>query len=149
MVVRCCFAGHSKLPYGNDIKNAIYEKCEKLITENKVSEFWIGNYGEFDKMAAITIRDLKHVYPEIILTLIIPYLTLEINQYKQQYYEQYDNIIIAEIPQNTPRQFRIIKCNEYMVDKSDYLISYVKHSFGGAAKTLAYAKRKNKIILQL
>ncbi len=36
-----------------------------------------------------------------------------------------------------------------MVDKSDYLISYVKHSFGGAAKTLAYAKRKNKIILQL
>jgi hypothetical protein len=29
-----------------------------------------------------------------------------------------------------------------MVDSADFVISYVKYSWGGAAKTLEYAKRK-------
>lgn len=32
-----------------------------------------------------------------------------------------------------------------MIDYSDFLIAYVDHSFGGAAKTLEYAKKKEFI----
>ena len=144
MTIKCCFAGHNDY-----IKDVLCAKREELITKNNVTEFLLGNYGRFDKMAALVLRKLKTVYPYIAITLVIPYLTFEINEYKEQYYNMYDNIVIAEIPASTPYRFRIIKCNEYMVNKSDYLIAYVAHSFGGAAKTLDYAERKNKIIFNL
>ena len=34
---------------------------------------------------------------------------------------------------------------EYMVDKSDFLICYVKNNFGGAFKTMSYAEKKKHI----
>ena len=39
----------------------------------------------------------------------------------------------------------IKKANQYMVDNSQCMICYVRHSWGGAAKTLEYAKRKKDI----
>jgi len=36
-----------------------------------------------------------------------------------------------------------------MVNESDFLICYVKNSWGGAAKTLEYAKQKKKNIYNL
>ena len=36
-----------------------------------------------------------------------------------------------------------------MVDEADLVIAYVMYSWGGAAKTLEYAKRKKKTIINL
>lgn len=41
-----------------------------------------------------------------------------------------------------------IKANEYMVDRADTLIAYVKYG-GGAEKTLKYAKKQNRTIINL
>lgn len=149
MSIKCCFAGHKDVYYSDHIKNKLRARCEELITKNYVTEFLLGNYGRFDKIAASVLQQLKTVYPHIVITLVIPYLTSEINEFKEQYYNKYDNIVMAGIPASTPHRFRIIKCNEYMVNESDYLIAYVTNSFGGAAKTLDHAKRKNKIIYNL
>lgn len=48
---------------------------------------------------------------------------------------------------NVPRKFAISKRNEWMVDVSDVVVSYVTHSWGGAAATAKYAMRKKKRIL--
>ena len=141
----CCFAGHGKLSYGNDVKEQVSDKCRELIINYCVNEFWVGNYGSFDRLAADIVRTLKQQYPGIELNLVIPYLTKDINTYKEQYYKDYDNILIAQIPVGTPKRYQILKCNQYMVDKSEYLISFVNCSFGGAAKTLEYAERKRHI----
>ncbi len=37
------------------------------------------------------------------------------------------------------------KASEHMVNKSDYIICYVEHSWGGAAKTYEYARRQKHI----
>ena len=142
----CCFAGHSKIYTDTSaLKNMIRDNAEKLIKEQGVKEFWCGNYGAFDKLSASVIGFLKQTYKDIKLVLVIPYLTREINEYKKNYYATYDEIIIADIPQNTPKKYHIIKANKYMIDNSNFLISYVKHSWGGAAKTLEYAKNKKDI----
>lgn len=141
----CCFAGHGKLIYGKNIKNQIFNKCRELITDFGVNKFWVGNYGSFDKLAAEIVRELKQQYPNIELNLIIPYLTKEINDYKEQYDKAHDNIIIAPMPMGTPNRYRILFANRYMVDKSRYLVAYVNYLFGGAAKTLEYAKQKSDI----
>ena len=49
--------------------------------------------------------------------------------------------------EKVPRRYAIVKRNEWMVDHSDTVVSYVTHGWGGAAKTLAYAKRRHKTIL--
>lgn len=142
---RCCFAGHSKLYHMDGIYAHLLQLVEKLIVEEGVSEFWVGNYGNFDRLSAKAVRALKEKYPNIQLNLVIPYVTSGINEDKDFYRKNYDYILMADIPEKTPKRFQILKCNEYMVDSSDFLICYVEYSWGGAAKTVAYARRKKHI----
>ncbi len=141
----CCFAGHGDYSYKEEFYNTLISEIESLILNQKVKEFYVGNYGLFDKMSARAVRSLKSKYPHIRLYLTIPYLTSEINDNKKQYYTDFDCILMAELPEKTPRKIGILKCNEYMVNNSDFLLCFVKYSWGGAAKTLEYAKKKGNI----
>lgn len=51
--------------------------------------------------------------------------------------------------EKVPKRFAIDWRNKWMVQQSDYVISYVCHSFGGAAKYMELAKRKKKIVYNL
>ena len=145
--IRCTFAGHGEI-HNQNLVETIKIKAKELITEYGVNEFWVGHYGDFDHYAAKAVRELKREY-DIELVLVIPYLTKEIEEYKEDYYKNFDAIIMADIPKTTPTKLRIIKANQYMVNESDYLICYVKNTWGGAAKTLEYASRKKKTIYNL
>ena len=48
----CCFAGHSKLYNLDEIYHNLVNLIERLILEENISEFWVGNYGDFDKLSA-------------------------------------------------------------------------------------------------
>lgn len=141
----CCFAGHSDIYNKDNIYQKLLPATEELILKEGVNIFRVGNYGDFDALSAKAVRALKDRYPHIKLELIIPYLTSSINEYKEQYYNNYDSIIIADIPEKTPKSLRIIKANQYMVRNSDFLLCFVERSFGGAFKTLEYAQKKRDI----
>lgn len=150
VVAICSFAGHSKLYNTGEIYEHLLSVIEALITDENIREFWVGNYGAFDRLSAKAVKELKNKYPNIQLNLVIPYLTAEINKHKEEYYKEYDSILIAEIPEKTPKKVQIIKCNQYMVKKSQVLVAYVSYSWGGAVKTLEYAqKQKNIKIINL
>ena len=142
---RCCFAGHNET-YGDEVKQKIKEIAIKLIEEKGVTEFWVGNYGGFDRCAASAMREVKKEYTQIKLVIVLPYLTKEVNGHREDFYKKYDSIVIAGMAEKTPARLKIIKANEYMVDNCDFLICNVEHSWGGAAKTVEYAKRKGKEI---
>ncbi len=141
----CCFAGHREVLEENALRQALYLKCEELILESGVDCFWVGNYGRFDRLAALIVEKLKEKYSYIRLELVLPYITKSMTDFDEQFYKKFDNIIIAQIPESTPIKFKILKCNRYMVDCSDFLIGYVNYSFGGASKTFEYAKKKGTI----
>ena len=144
---RCTFAGHSKI-HNQNLVETIKNKAKELIAEYGVNEFWVGHYGDFDHYAAKAVRELKQEH-NAELVLVIPYLTKELDEYKEDYYKNFDAIIMADIPEKTPTKLSIIKANQYMVNESDYLICYVKNSWGGATKTLEYAKKRNIEIFNL
>lgn len=138
----CCFAGHRDIFTTDTLYNDLITEIEKLITEENVDTFFVGDYGKFDMLAKKAVISLKERFPHIKLCLILPYhKTIDKSI-------TYDEIIIADMPLNTPHKYSIIKCNEYMMKKSDYLICYVYHS-GGAMKTLEYAVKKNIKIINL
>jgi len=133
------FCGHGSLSSEEVIfaKKAIKVEIERLILLG-ASEFLLGGYGAFDRIAAMAVKEMKQHYPHIKSTLVIPYIDREYDT------DLYD---CSEYPpiENTPKRFAIVKRNEYMVDCSDAIIAFVNLTVGGAAKTLAYAKRKKHI----
>ena len=143
----CGFAGHRQCNITKELQQQIYCKCIELILYYDVKEFWVGNYGVFDRLMAEIVGEIKQKVPEIQLNLILPYLTAQINQQKKLYAEKYDHILMADIPFNTPKQYWILKCNQYMVDHASFLIAYINFPFGGAAQSLSYAKRKKDITI--
>lgn len=147
MLNKCCLSGHSKI-FDSSINKKLYSLAEELIIKYSVKEFLVGNYGDFDKISTEVITKLKFKY-KIKLILVIPYLTKEISENSDYYKTNYDEICIADIPNNTPKKLQIIKSNEYMINKSNYLLCYVNNDWGGAFNTLRYAKQKSKIIFNI
>lgn len=141
IIMKVTFCGHSKLILHNVILKKYAEILIQLIEEG-ANEFLLGGYGSFDSISANLVHALKKTYPYIHSTLVTAY----INQEKRS--DIYDDIEYPPI-ENVPLKFAINKRNEWMVDNSDVVISYVKAPVGGAAKTLEYAKRKRKRIIDL
>ena len=139
----CCFAGHSKL-YNSDITDYIYKKAEDLIINHQVSEFWIGDYGDFDHYAITAINKLKEKYNIKSVCVVAYYHTLD-GERGQKINKRFDETMVANIPEKTPMPLRILKTNEYMIDNSDYLICYIEREWGGAYKTFDYAARQNNV----
>ncbi len=137
------FCGHSDL-CGIDItalKQKLYNEIKYLVVQG-AREFLLGGYGDFDFLCAQTVKELKTEYMDILSVIVLPYLDKE---YDKKLYDcsEYPNI------ENVPLKFAILKRNQYMVQKSDAVIAYVCHSWGGAAKMLAFANKKGKVIINL
>ena len=90
---------------------------------------------------------MKADFPEVELIFITPYLDKNYSKLEFAKYH-YDDVIFPPL-ESVPRKFAILKRNERVVEEADLVISYVTYSRGGATKTLEYAKRKKKTIINL
>ncbi|MBR2735488.1 MAG: DUF1273 domain-containing protein, partial [Clostridia bacterium] len=70
------------------------------------------------------------------------------NQFDEDFYKRFDDTLYPEIEKTSPK-FAIVKRNEWMIDKSDFLIAYVEYNWGEAYRTLEYAKRKKENVRML
>ena len=141
------FCGHSNCLFSDEEKEKLKQLLIKEIRKNPTCKFYLGGYGDFDSLCLRTLRELKNDFPDIELLFITPYLDSNYSKLQlAKYY--YDDIIFPPI-ENVPRKFAILKRNEWMVDSANLVIAYVKYSWGGAAKTLEYAKRKKVPIINI
>ena len=134
------FCGHSNFSFDNTVKEKLRELLLQETRKNHACKFYLGGYGDFDSLCLSILKELKIQFPNIELLFITPYLD---NNYSKLETANlyYDGIIYPPL-ENVPRRFCISKRNEWMVDEADFVIAFVKYSWGGAAKTLEYAKRK-------
>jgi len=139
MKVTCC--GHREVICSDKLTRQLRFVLCDLISEG-ADTFLLGGYGVFDSMAAMAIRDLKSIYPHIRSTLVLAYLDRDHNA------ELYDDTIYPPL-EGVPLRYAISQRNRWMVDASDVVVSYVAHSYGGAATTLRYAEQKHKRIIRL
>lgn len=68
---RCFFIGHRDTP--ETVKSALQEAVVQHIVEYGVTEFLVGSYGAFDRMAAECVIAAKKQHPQVVLTLLLPY----------------------------------------------------------------------------
>ncbi len=135
------FCGHSNYLFDEKEKEKLEQILITEIRKNPTCKFYLGGYGDFDEMCLQTLRKLKREFPNIELLFITPYLDENYSKLElAKYY--YDAVIFPPI-ERVPRMIAILKRNEWMVKEADLVIAYVKYSWGGAVKTLEFAKRKN------
>jgi len=137
----CIFIGHSDAP--QSIFAALADAVERHITEYGVTDFRVGNYGAFDRMAAHAVKKAKASHPGVSLYLMLPYLPGTGGRPLPDM-EDYDGSIYPEGLETVPYRLAIPRLNRMMVQEADYVIAYVTHSWGGAAKTMEYARTRER-----
>ena len=66
----CFFIGHREA--GPEILPALEDAIEKHISEYGVTEFIVGHYGGFDRLAARAAISAKKCHPGVRLLMLIP-----------------------------------------------------------------------------
>ena len=129
----------------DSIKTKLKSEIIRLIENENVDTFYCGGKGDFDRLCAECVNELKNYYPFMESYMVFSYIPGKKNEFGKDPYEDFNGTIYPEGLEFVPQKLAIVKRNEWMIDKSDFLIAYVKNSFGGANKTLSYAKKRRKI----
>lgn len=134
---RCFFMGHHDADA--EIYSALLAEVERHITEYGVTDFFVGHYGSFDRMAAQAVRKAKKCHPGVRLTLVLPYHPA---LRPTETPEGFDGTYYPWEDERIPKRLAIIKTNRRMVDTCDYLIAYAWHFLGGSGQVVEYARKQ-------
>ena len=86
---------------------------EQHILEYGVTEFIVGHYGGFDRLAASAVKEAKRFYPEVKLTLLLSYHPAERPIPTP---DGFDGTFYPPGMESVPRKIAIVRANRYVVD---------------------------------
>ena len=135
------FFGHRDAP--KEIEPTLRTTLIDLIENKNVTVFYVGNNGNFDIMVHRQLEDLSRTYP-ITYNVVLAYLPTTKSEY-----DDYTNTILPEGIETAPKRFAISWRNKWMIEQSDIVVTYVTHTFGGAAQFKEMAKRQGKTVIEL
>lgn len=136
---RCFFIGHRDAP--DALAPLLQKVVDTLVAEQGVTEFIVGHYGAFDRMAARAVLRVKVQHPEIALLLLLPYHPAEC---RGSLPEGYDMAYFPEGLERVPRRLAIVRANREMINRAVYLIAYARYPGSNARKLVEYARSREK-----
>ena len=140
----CFFLGHRDTTA--ELRTALDAAIERHIAELGVTDFYVGQYGAFDRMAQSALTRAKAQFPEIRAYLLLPYHPTE---RPVEISEGFDGTFYPPGMETVPRRLAIARANRYMLSICDHLIAYVWHTASNSRDLLEYAERRGVIIENL
>lgn len=153
-----CFTGHRTIAEDKEKLSArLYALLERLVTEQKVTDFYTGGAVGWDALAALTVLKLRESYPEVKLHLVLPCLFEEQSAKwnEAQKAEQKHIASLADTKEFTSEHLgkNAMKIrNARLVElASDYCICYwnPKHYRSGTGQTVRMAQKKGIEVINL
>lgn len=141
----CVFFGHKDADIS--ISPRLREAIIKLILEQGITNFLVGNNGKFDYIVYKALKDIKQEYPYITYSVVLAYLPGEKTEYENYYAEE--ETLLPDGIEVGPARFAIDRRNKWIVEQADYVITHVTHSWGGAAKFKELAEKKGKTVINI
>ena len=136
----CTFFGHRDCP--SSIQPKLKAAFIDLIENHAVHTFYVGNHGAFDSLVRSTLQELTQSYPQIRYTVVLAYLPTKQTDFP------YENLLPDGI-ENIPKRFAISFRNKWMLKQSDFVVTYITHSGGGAAQFVELAEKQKKTVIHL
>lgn len=145
------FFGHREVKRASEIESRLNQLLHDLITQKQYIEFLIGRDGEFDLLTASAIRRAvkQYGYGNTSLILVLPYMKAKYRDNEKEYLDYYDEIEICPESAEAHPKAAIQVRNRIMVDRSELVICCIQHKSGGAYKTVQYAEKQGKNIVNL
>lgn len=158
---KCCFSGYrpSKFPFklnNDDIDFQIFQKRLFTTVKNLIDDgcrtFYSGMAMGFDIIAAEAVLYYRGKVPGIELICAVPFENQQI-AYPESWKQRYDFILaVADEVVYTSQNYHS-GCyqvrNKYMVDNSDYIVTWYDGQAGGTRNTIKYAQKKSRYIINL
>lgn len=138
----CTFFGHRDCP--ETIEPRLREVLTDLIINQEVDTFYVGNQGRFDGIVRSVLRELEQAYPEIHYAVVLAYLPGKTNEN-----DDFSDTIFPEGIEAVHPRYAIEWRNRWMLQRADFVVTYIAHPWGGAAKFAEKAKREEKTVLNL
>ncbi|MBR1443701.1 MAG: DUF1273 family protein, partial [Firmicutes bacterium] len=149
----CCFTGHRRIDDNLlTVKNIVKNEVINLIENNNVRYFGVGGAVGFDMLCSLVIIDLKPIYPDIKLIMVLPCFE------QDRFWNDDDKQLYAEIKHKADKIRYVSKeytkeCmhrrNRLLVDESKYCICYLNKIFGGTFYTVNYAREKGLFVTNI
>lgn len=140
----CTFFGHHDCP--SSIKSKLRETLIDLIQNQSVDMFYVGNNGAFDRLVRSVLRELVQEYPQINYSVVLERMP---GRQNEDYPEDFSDTMLPEGVEKVPPRFAIVWRNKWLLRQSDYVVTYITHSWGGAAQFAEMAVRQKKIVINL
>ena len=153
-----CFTGHRTIAEDKETLSArLYALLERLVTEQKVTDFYTGGAVGWDALAALTVLKLRESYPEVKLHLVLPCPFEEQSaKWNEAQKEEHKHIAsLADTKEFTSEHLgkNAMKIrNARLVElASDYCICYwnPKHYRSGTGQTVRMAQKKGIEVINL
>jgi len=140
----CTFFGHRDTP--KEIEPLLHSTLIDLIENHNVHCFLVGNEGNFDRLVRKELKLMKIDYPHIMFSVVLAYMPGEKDNYCT---EDWDETICPYLFDKLSPRYAIPKRNRWLINNSDYVVTYVKRTIGGAAQYKELAEKKGKTVINL
>ena len=153
-----CFTGHRTIAEEKEKLSArLYALLERLVTEQKVTDFYTGGAVGWDALVALTVLKLRESYPEVKLHLVLP-CPFEEQSAKWNEAQKAKHKHIASLAdtkeftsEHLGKSAMKIRNARLVELASDYCICYwnPKHYRSGTGQTVRMAQRKGIEVINL
>lgn len=140
----CTFFGHHDCP--RSIKPKLREVLVDLIDNHNVDMFYVGQQGTFDAIVRSVLKELVLIYPHINYAVVLERMPSKRDEFDTR---DYSDTMLPEGIETVHPRFAITWRNKWMLKQSNYVVTYITHSWGGATQFAEMAIRQNKIVINL
>lgn len=138
----CTFLGHRDCP--KTIKPTLKAEIERLI-ENGVDSFLVGNNGYFDLYVQQVLQEIEEKNPKIKYSIVLAYMPNN----RTRFVVDSKKTLVPDGIEGIIPKYAISYRNKWLIEKSDYVITYIKHTFGGAYQFASLAKKQGKACINI
>ena len=135
----CTFFGNRDAPMA--VAATLREVLRRLVEEEGVTQFYVGQQGAFDRMVIGELERLSSLFSHIRWAVVWAYYPTESTK----------NVptLFPEGLEQVPPRFAINKRNAWMLDKADVVITYTRNPHSNAAAWKENAKKRGKHVIEL
>ena len=127
-----------------EIKAKLRDVIVDLINNQGVDMFYVGHQGQFDGLVHGVLKKLQQDYPTIRYAVVLAYMPSQ-----KREYDDYSDTMLPEGIESVHPHYAISWRNKWMLEQSDFVVTYITHSWGGAAQYANKAKKQGKTVINI
>lgn len=144
---RVTLFGHRYINHFREVEENLERVLDELSLQHPYMDFYVGNDGDFDRIAASVIRRLidRRGKENFTINLVLPYPKANMDLLEKQF----DSVMIPPTLHSVYPKAAITERNRWMVENCDLLIAHVVHERGGVWMTLRMAGKLGRPVFRI